>query len=226
MRAIVLTSGGLDSSTCLAIATRRDGFEAHTLSFDYGQRQRSELEAAERIARELGAASHRCIRIDLAAFGGSSLTDPSLPVPKDRSDIGAGPVPSTYVPARNTVFLSLGLALAEVLEARSIYIGISSVDSSGYPDCSPAFLEAFRHLARTATVAGNEGKGPRIEAPLLHLSKAETIRLGSALGVDYRLTRSCYDPPAPDLACGHCDACLLRRKGFEEAGVPDPTQYA
>ncbi len=226
-RAVVLLSGGLDSATCLAVATRRDGHEAHCLSFDYGQRHRFELDAAAELARRLGAASHRVFRLDLAQFGGSALTDPSLAVPKDRSDeaIGAG-VPITYVPARNTIFLSIALALAEVLDARAIYLGVNALDYSGYPDCRPAFVEAFSRLAEVATAAGLEGRAPRIEAPLLHLGKAEIVKLGTSLGLDYGLTHSCYDPDRAGLACGRCDACRLRAAGFASAGVPDPTRYA
>jgi len=226
-RAVVLLSGGLDSTTCLAIATRRDGFEAHCLSFAYGQRHENEVEQARQVAEALGAASHRVVRMGLEAIGGSALTDRAIAVPKDRDEaaIGAG-VPVTYVPARNTIFLSVALGLAEVLEAEAIYLGVNALDYSGYPDCRPAFVEAFQRLADVATVAGLEGRGPRIEAPLLHLGKAEIIRLGHALGVDYAITHSCYDPSPAGLACGRCDACLLRRRGFEEAGVPDPTRYA
>mgnify|MGYP000850902027 FL=1 len=224
-RAVVLLSGGLDSTTCLAIA-RDAGYECHCLSFDYGQRQRREIEIAARIARTLGAASHRVVRIDIGSFGGSALTDPSLEVPKDRAVEAESPTPPiTYVPARNTVFLAVALGLAEVLEAEAIYIGVNARDFSGYPDCRPEFLEAFAALAKVATVAGLEGRAPRIEAPLLHLGKADIIRWGIRLGVDYSLTHSCYDP-VDDAACGRCDACLLRKKGFREAGVADPTRYA
>ena len=224
-RAVVLLSGGLDSTTCLAIA-RDAGYECHCLSFDYGQRQRREIEIAARIARTLGAASHRVVRIDIGSFGGSALTDPSLDVPKDRAVEAESPTPPiTYVPARNTVFLAVALGLAEVLEAEAIYIGVNARDFSGYPDCRPEFLEAFAALAKVATVAGLEGRAPRIEAPLLHLGKADIIRWGIRLGVDYSLTHSCYDP-VDDAACGRCDACLLRKKGFREAGVADPTRYA
>jgi 7-cyano-7-deazaguanine synthase len=221
--AVVLLSGGLDSTTCLAIATRREGYEAHCLSFSYGQRHTAEVEQAAVVARALGAASHRVVSIDLREIGGSALTDESIAVPVDRaeSEIGAA-VPVTYVPARNTVFLSVALGLAEVLGAEAIYIGVNSLDYSGYPDCRPAFIEAFQQLARVAIA----GPAPRIEAPLLHLGKAGIIRLGASLGVDYALTHSCYDPAEDGSACGRCDACILRRKGFEEAGVPDPTRYA
>lgn len=222
-RAVILLSGGLDSTTCLAIA-RRDGYEAHCLSFDYGQRQRGELEAAATVARALGAASHRVVRLDLGSFGGSSLVDPSLPVPKDRP-LDDEELPSTYVPARNTVFLSVALGLAEVVEAEAIYVGVNQVDFSGYPDCREEFLHAFEALARVATQAGLEGRGPKIVAPLLHLSKAEIVRLGQELGIDHSLTRSCYDPTEAGGACGRCDACALRKRGFAEAGIEDPTIY-
>src|SRR5690606_22008410 len=224
-RAVVLLSGGLDSTTCLAIA-RDAGYECHCLSFDYGQRQRHELERAAHIAQTLGAASHRIVRIDLGSVGGSALTDPSIDVPKDRPvEAGSSTPPITYVPARNTVFLAVALGLAEVLGAEAIYVGVNARDFSGYPDCRPEFLEAFSALAKVATVAGQEGKAPRIEAPLLHLGKAEIIRWGLRLGVDYSITLSCYDPIG-DAACGRCDACLLRKKGFREAGVADPTRHA
>ncbi|WP_373047102.1 7-cyano-7-deazaguanine synthase QueC [Vulgatibacter sp.] len=225
-RAVVLLSGGLDSTTCLAIATRRDGYEAHCLSFAYGQRHADEVEQARQVAGRLGAASHRVVRMNLEAIGGSALTDHSIAVPKgrDEASIGAG-VPITYVPARNTVFLSVALGLAEVLEAEAIYLGVNALDYSGYPDCRPAFVEAFSQLAKVATAAGLEGHAPRIEAPLLQLGKAEIIRLGVSLGVDYGITHSCYDPAPGGLACGACDACLLRAKGFADAGVADPTRY-
>lgn len=223
-RAVVLLSGGLDSTTCLALATRRFGAEAHCLSFSYGQRHRGEIEQARVIARTLGAASHRVVRLGMEEIGGSSLTDTSLDVPKDREENDE--VPNTYVPARNTIFLAVAMGLAEVVKADSIFIGVNALDFSGYPDCRPAFVEAFQDLVDVATVEGLEGRGPKIEAPLLHLTKAEIIRLGVSLGVDYSITHSCYDPTAGGLACGHCDACHLRRRGFEQAGVPDPTRYA
>lgn len=224
-RAVVLLSGGLDSSTCLAVA-RRDGFEAHALSVDYGQRHRTELARARRVAQALGAAGHRVVRVDLSAFGGSALTDEALSVPKGRSAraMGRG-IPVTYVPARNTVLLGLALAHAETLGASDIYLGVNAIDYSGYPDCRPAFIRAFERLARVATRAGVEGTPLRIRAPLLRLSKARIVRLGTELGVPYRLTLSCYDP-IRGRACGRCDACELRRKGFAEAGIPDPTLYA
>jgi len=222
--AVVLLSGGLDSTTVLAIALS-EGFECHCLTVDYGQRHRVELEAARRVADALGAASHRVITLDLRAIGGSALTD-DIDVPKDQ-DPESGEVPVTYVPARNTVLLSLLLGLAEVVEADQLFIGANAVDYSGYPDCRPAFLEAFEKLATLATVAGAErGVRFRVRAPLLELSKADIIRRGLELGVDYGLTWSCYDPTPDGLACGHCDSCQLRQRGFEEAGVADPTIYA
>jgi len=221
----VLLSGGLDSSTSLAVALHR-GFEAHCLSVDYGQRHKHELARARRVARALGAASHRVVKVDLSAFGGSALTDLAIAVPKDRTEREmAGAIPATYVPARNTVMLSLALAWAEVLGAGAIFIGVNAIDYSGYPDCRPEFLRAFEKLARLATKSGVEGSRVRIHAPLLRLTKAGIVRLGTRLGVPYRMTLSCYDPLA-GRACGRCDACRLRRKGFEEAGVPDPTPYA
>ena len=220
--AVVLLSGGLDSTTALAIA-RRDGFTCHALTVRYGQLHQVELAAARRVATALGAAEHRVVDIDLS-FATSALTSPTLAVPKDRSlaDIGApGDVPSTYVPARNTVLLALALAWAETLGARDLVIGVNVLDASGYPDCRPAFVHAFEALAQVATRAG----GFRVHAPLIELTKAEIIRLGLTLGVDYGLTHSCYDPGPDGAACGRCDACALRRKGFVEAGVPDPTRY-
>jgi 7-cyano-7-deazaguanine synthase len=220
---VVLLSGGLDSATVLAIA-RHEGFVCHCLTVDYGQRHRIELEAAERVAAALGAASHRVVAVDLRSIGGSALTD-EIDVPKDREPGGDG-VPVTYVPARNTLLLALLLGLAETVGAADLFIGANAVDYSGYPDCRPAFLEGFASLASVATVAGSEhGVRFHVHAPLLHLSKAEIIRRGGALGVDYALTLSCYDPAADGAACGRCDACILRRRGFEDAGVPDPTRY-
>ncbi len=223
-KAVVLLSGGLDSATCLAVA-RSEGFACHTLAFAYGQRHDVEVEAARRVARALGALEHKVIRLDLRAFGGSALTDGiDVPRPGSTEEIGRD-IPVTYVPARNTIFLSFGLAWAEVLGARDIYIGANALDYSGYPDCRPEFLEAFERVANLGTRAGVEGGRFRIHAPLLSLTKAEIIRLGTRLGVDYGLTHSCYDPDPRGLACGRCDSCLLRRKGFAEAGVPDPTRY-
>jgi 7-cyano-7-deazaguanine synthase len=223
-RAVILLSGGLDSSTALAVA-RADGYEAHCLSVDYGQRHRDELARARRIARAMGAADHRIVRVDLSSFGGSALTDSAIAVPKGRSAAQMSrDIPVTYVPARNTVLLALALAHAETLGAGHVFIGVNAIDYSGYPDCRPAFLRAFERLARVATRAGVEGRPLRIHAPLLRLSKAGIVRLGTRLGVPYRMTLSCYDP-VRGRACGRCDACLLRRKGFAEAGVRDPTLY-
>lgn len=222
---MVLLSGGLDSSTCLAVA-RAAGFEVHCLSVDYGQRHRGELARARRLARALGAKDHRVVKVDLSGFGGSALTDASIAVPKGRSPRRmAREIPVTYVPARNTVLLALALAHAETVGAEDVYVGVNAIDYSGYPDCRPEFLRAFERVARLATKAGVSGRPLRIRAPLLRLSKAGIIKLGTALGVPYRLTHSCYDP-VRGRACGRCDACVLRRKGFEEAGVEDPTTYA
>jgi len=223
-RAVVLLSGGLDSSTCLAVA-RSEEFEAHCLSIDYGQRHRGELARARRIARALGATDHRVVKVDLSAFGGSALTDAKLAVPKGRSVREMShDIPVTYVPARNTVLLALALAHAETAGAEDIFIGVNAIDYSGYPDCRPAFIRAFERLGALATKAGVEGGRLTIHAPLMRLSKAEIIRLGTRLGVPYRLTLSCYDP-AGVRACGACDACQLRRRGFDEAEVRDPTLY-
>lgn len=223
-RAVVLLSGGLDSATCLALALR-DGFEAHALSVDYGQRHRWELLSARRVALALGAAGHLVIRVDLKAFGGSALTDRKIAVPKGRTlKRMARDIPATYVPARNTVMLSLALAHAETIGASDIYVGVNAIDYSGYPDCRPEFLRAFEKVARLATKAGVLGRPLRIRAPLVKLSKADIVRLGTSLGVNYALTLSCYDP-VRGRACGECDACLLRRKGFVEAGERDPTSY-
>src|SRR5207244_7801339 len=222
-RAVILVSGGLDSATTLAIAKSK-GFDCYALSVDYGQRHRRELECARQVARSLGAVRHTMVSIDLRAVGGSALTD-TLDVPKDRSHeaIGQG-IPITYVPARNTVLLGIALGYAEVVGAFDLFIGANAVDYSGYPDCRPEFLAAFERLANLATKAAVEGKGQfRVHAPLLHLSKAEIIREGVRHGVDYRLTLSCYDPDGDGRACGRCDSCTLRRKGFVDAGVADPT---
>jgi 7-cyano-7-deazaguanine synthase len=218
--AVVLVSGGLDSATVLAVA-RRDGYVRHALSFDYGQRHHVELAAAAQVVKQLGALEHRTMRIDLAGIGGSALTDLRISVPEAQ---GAG-IPVTYVPARNTLFLSLALGWAEVLEAQDIFIGVNAIDYSGYPDCRPEFLRAFEALANLATKAGVEGTKFHIRAPLVELSKAEIIRLGTSLGVDYSLTVSCYQADAEGRACGRCDSCRLRREGFEKAGVSDPTRY-
>lgn len=221
--AVVLLSGGLDSATCLAIAAA-EGAAPHALSFRYGQVHGVELDAASRVAAALGAVAHRVVDIDLAAFGGSSLLgDGEIPKGRDDEAIGAG-IPSTYVPARNTVFLAYALAWAEVLDAPEIFIGVNALDFSGYPDCRPAFVDAFERVANAGTRRGVEGDGYRIRAPLIDKTKAEIIRWGVDLGVDHSLTVSCYDATA-DGACGSCDACRLRRRGFEEAGVPDPTRY-
>lgn len=224
-RAVVLLSGGLDSATTLAMA-QREGFACFALSVAYGQRQHVELAAAERVARALSAVEHRTVAIDLRAFGGSALTD-DIVVPKDRSDgdMKHG-IPVTYVPARNTIFLSYALAWAEVLGAYDLFIGVNAVDYSGYPDCRPEYIAAFAKLANVATAAGVQQRGHfRIHAPLLQMSKRDIIRAGIALGVDYGMTHSCYDPVG-ELACGRCDACQLRRRGFEAAGIEDPTHYA
>jgi 7-cyano-7-deazaguanine synthase len=222
--AAVLLSGGLDSTTVLAVALS-EGFACHCLTVDYGQRHRVELGAAERVASLLGAASHRVVTVDLRSIGGSALTA-DIEVPKNR-DPGEKTVPVTYVPARNAVFLSLLLSLAEVVDARDLFIGANAVDYSGYPDCRPAFLAAFEDMASVATVAGAEhGRRYRVNAPLLNLSKAEIIARGKALGIDYGLTWSCYDPTRDNRACGQCDSCTLRKRGFEEAGILDPTLYA
>ena len=216
-----LLSGGLDSSTCLALA-RRDGYECYALSFDYGQRHRVELEAAARVAQALGAARHVLAHIDLRQIGHSALTD-DLAVPKGRSaqDMSHG-IPVTYVPARNTIILSFALAWAEVLEAPDIFIGVNALDYSGYPDCRPEYIAAFENMANLATKAGVEGNlRVRIHTPLIKLSKAEIVKLGRDLGLDFGLTHSCYDPDATGRPCGQCDSCLLRRKGFEEAGLVD-----
>jgi 7-cyano-7-deazaguanine synthase len=223
--AVVLLSGGLDSATALAVA-RRDGFRCHALSIAYGQRHTVELDAARRVAQALGAVEHRVVAIDLRAVGGSALTA-DVAVPKDRpADEMAHGIPVTYVPARNTAFLALALGYAEVLGSFDIYIGVNAVDYSGYPDCRPEFIAAFEGLANLATKAGVEGRGRfRVHAPLVTLTKADIIRLGHSLGLDYGLTHSCYDPAADGAACGRCDSCLLRRAGFEAAGLPDPTRY-
>ncbi len=222
-RAVILLSGGLDSTTTLAVA-RAQGHECHTLTVDYGQRHQVELDAADRVAKAFDVASHRRVSMDLRPIGGSALTA-DIKVPKDREP-GSGSVPPTYVPARNTILLGMLLGLAEVVDARELFIGANAVDYSGYPDCRPPFLRAFEDLARLATRAGTESNVRfRVRAPLLHLTKAEIIRLGTRLGVDYGLTHSCYDPAPDGRACGRCEACILRRRGFEEAGVPDPTPY-
>lgn len=219
-KAVVLLSGGLDSATTLAMA-RAAGYACHAISFDYGQRHRCELEAAARVAAQLGAASHRVVSLGLGDLGGSALTDPAIDVPHAPTS----GIPVTYVPARNTVFLAVALGCAEVLEAAHLFVGVNAVDYSGYPDCRPAFITAFEALANVATRAGVEGRPFRVHAPLIELTKAEIIRQGHALGVDYGLTVSCYDPDPEGRACGQCDSCRLRAAGFRDAGVADPTIY-
>ena len=221
-RALVLLSGGLDSATCLAIA-RDAGFETYALSVEYGQRHAAELAAARRVAAALGAVAHRVAHVDLGQFGGSALTDASIAVPTAGVKPG---IPVTYVPARNTVMLSLALAWAEVLEARDIFVGVNAVDYSGYPDCRPEYIAAFEHLANLATKAGVEGSAFSVHAPLIQLTKAQIVAAGSALGVDYGLTVSCYQADDAGRACGICDSCRLRREGFAAAGLADPTRYA
>jgi 7-cyano-7-deazaguanine synthase len=224
-KAVVLSSGGLDSTTVMALA-RSEGYALYSLSFRYGQRHALELESAQRVARALGAKDHLVINIDLGIIGGSALTG-DTEVPKGRKEPAlTAEIPVTYVPARNTIFLSYALAWAEVLEAADIFIGVNALDYSGYPDCRPEYIEAFERLANLATKAGVEAKIKfRIQAPLIRLTKAEIIRKGLALGVDYSLTHSCYDPAPDGRACGQCDSCLLRRKGFREVGLPDPVSY-
>lgn len=219
-RAVILLSGGLDSATVVAMA-KAEGYDCYTMSFDYGQRHRAELDAAARVARDLGAVEHKVIGLNLNGIGGSALTDSSIDVPEAPSE----GIPVTYVPARNTVFLSLALGWAEVLNARDIFIGVNAVDYSGYPDCRPEFVEAFERMANLATKAGVEGNGFRIQAPLQNLSKAQIVQAGMARGVDYSLTVSCYQADDEGRACGKCDSCRLRADGFAAAGVQDPTRY-
>jgi 7-cyano-7-deazaguanine synthase len=223
--AVVLVSGGLDSATALAMAVS-EGCRCHALSFRYGQRHEAELAAAERVAEALGASDHRVVTIPLRELGGSALTDQSRALPQDRAEeeMGRG-IPSTYVPARNTIFLAYALAVAEVTGSDFIYVGVNAVDYSGYPDCRPEFVEAFQAVADLATRQAVEDRGPKIVAPLIDMSKAEIIRAGVELGVDYALTVSCYDADSEGRACGRCDSCALRRRGFREAGLPDPTIY-
>ncbi len=223
-KAVVLLSGGLDSATTLAIAAGR-GFAPCAMSFRYGQRHSCELEAAQKVAAAFGVSAHMIVSIDLRAFGGSALTD-AIDVPKDRdaNELNAG-IPVTYVPARNTIFLSYALGWAEVLDTHDIFIGVNAIDYSGYPDCRPAFIDAFQRLANLATREGVEGRPIVIHAPLIGMTKAEIIRTGTKLGVDYSITHSCYDPTPGGLACGRCDSCIIRRRGFMEAGIPDPTVY-
>lgn len=219
-KAVILLSGGLDSATVAAMA-RADGYDCYSMSFDYGQRHRVELQAAERVARQLGIVEHKVVGLNLDGIGGSALTDASIAVPEHASE----GIPVTYVPARNTVFLALALGWAEVLEARDIFIGVNAVDYSGYPDCRSEFIEAFERMANLATRAGVEGQGFRICAPLQTMSKAQIIQTGTRLGVDYRLTVSCYQADDEGRACGKCDSCRLRAEGFRAAGVADPTPY-
>ncbi len=219
-RAVVLVSGGLDSATVLAIA-REHGCECYSLSFDYGQRHRIELEAAQRVSESMGAAAHKQVQLDIGWMGGSALTDTRLDVPHQPAE----GIPITYVPARNTIFLAVALGWAEVLNARDIFIGVNAVDYAGYPDCRPEYIQAFQNLANLGTRAGLEGHGFRVHAPLISLSKAEIIATGVRLGVDYALTLSCYEPDAAGRACGTCDSCRLRAQGFVAAGIPDPTPY-
>lgn len=220
-KAVILLSGGLDSATVVAMA-KAEGYACYSMSFDYGQRHRAELQAAERVARQLGVLEHKVIGINLNGIGGSALTDSSIAVPEQLEE----GIPVTYVPARNTLFLSLALGWAEVLGARDIFIGVNAIDYSGYPDCRPAFIEAFERLANLATKAGVEGQGFAIRAPLQNMSKAEIVQAGMRLGVDYSATVSCYQADDDGRACGRCDSCRLRAVGFDEAGVADPTRYA
>ena len=224
-KAVILLSGGLDSATLVAIA-KDQGYTPYCLSFSYGQRHSIELDAAERVAKSMGVAEHKIANLDLRLFGGSALTD-DIEVPKDRSeDEMEADIPVTYVPARNTIFLSFALAYAEVIDAKDIFIGVNALDYSGYPDCRPEYIEAYEKLANLATKAGVEDDARiKVQAPLLHMTKAEIISTGSALGVNYGMTISCYDPDDHGLACGHCDSCQLRIKGFTEAGISDPTHY-
>jgi 7-cyano-7-deazaguanine synthase len=226
-KAVVLLSGGLDSATTLA-AARSEGFQCYALTFAYGQRHKGEIEAAKKVAEFLGVAEHRVIEIDLGVFGGSALTDGAIDVPKDRIDIDSSArIPITYVPARNTIFLSYALAWAEVLGAFDIFIGVNSTDYSGYPDCRAEFVAAFEKTANLATAAAVEGKGRyRILTPIIEMTKAQIVKTGTKLGVDYSLTHSCYDPDEQGRSCGRCDSCQLRLKGFSEAGLTDPIEYA
>lgn len=219
-KAVILVSGGLDSTTVLAMAMKQ-GYDCYTLSFDYGQRHSAELLAAERTSKTMGAVEHKVVSLDLGTIGGSALTDTSIDVPEEAS-VG---IPVTYVPARNTVFLAIALGWAEVLEAQQIFVGVNAVDYSGYPDCRPEFISAFEHMANLATKAGVEGNALKIQAPLIEMTKAEIVKVGTGLGVDYSLTVSCYQADAEGRACGKCDSCRLRRQGFEQAQLQDPTRY-
>ena len=221
-KAIVLTSGGLDSTTVIAIA-KSQGFKLYALTFDYGQRHKYELVSAKKVAKYFGVIEHRVIKIDLRSFGGSALTD-DIEVPKNR-DIKSRDIPVTYVPARNTIFLSYALAWAEVLKAHDIFIGVSAIDYSGYPDCRPEYIRAYQKMANLATRESVEGRPIKIHTPLINVSKAEIIKKGIELGVDYSITHSCYSPTRNGSSCGRCDSCILRKKGFKEAGVKDPTKY-
>ena len=222
-RAVILLSGGLDSTTCLAIA-REQGFDLFALTINYGQRHIFELQSAKNVALSLDVQKHSVLDIDLAQFGGSALTD-DIEVPKDRVESEMSDIPATYVPARNTVLLSVALARAETLESFDIFIGVNAMDYSGYPDCRPEYIESFERTANLATKAGVSGKDFHIHTPLINMTKAEIIKSGTKLGVDYGLTFSCYDPQETGAPCGHCDACILRLKGFKEAGIPDPLNY-
>ena len=224
-RAVILLSGGLDSATTLAVA-KHEGYEIFPLSFEYGQRHRVEIDSAKQIVQSLGVREHRIVKIDLRVFGGSALTD-TIEVPKRRSDSEiAGQIPVTYVPARNTIFLSYALAWAETIEARDIFIGVNARDYSGYPDCRPEFIKQFERLANVGTKAGISGERFRIHTPLIAMNKPEIIRKGEELGVDFSITHSCYDPEPDGTACGECDSCRLRRRGFQDAGINDPLRYA
>lgn len=220
-KAVILVSGGLDSTTVLAMA-KKQGYDCYTLSFDYGQRHSAELLAAERTSKTMGAIEHKVVSLDLGTIGGSALTDTSIAVPEEESE----GIPVTYVPARNTVFLAIALGWAEVLEAQQIFVGVNAVDYSGYPDCRPEFISAFEQMANLATKAGVEGNTLKIQAPLIEMTKAEIVKVGTGLGVDYSLTVSCYQADAEGRACGKCDSCRLRRQGFEQAQLQDPTRYA
>lgn len=221
-KAVVLLSGGLDSATCLGVATQQN-FECYCLSFNYGQRHNAELKASEKVAQYFKAQEHQVFNLDLSQFGGSALTDASIAVPE--GDIERNTIPITYVPARNTILLSVALAWAEVLKANHLFIGVNAVDYSGYPDCRPEYIDSFQKMANLATKTGVEGFPLQIHTPLIHLKKSEIIQLGLSVGVDYSLTVSCYQADADGHACGHCDACLLRQQGFEQAGITDPTRY-
>lgn len=223
--AVVLLSGGLDSATVLAIA-QYQGYTCHALAFDYGQRHRHELDACARIADALGAASHRVFELDIGQFGGSALTNSDIAVPKDRDESSMDDIPVTYVPARNLVFLSIALGYAETLGATNLFIGVNAIDYSGYPDCRPEFIESFTRTANLATKLGVDGNAIKVHTPLIDMTKAQIIAKGTDLGVDYAMTHSCYDPDETGGACGRCDSCALRRNGFIEAGIEDPTRYS